>query len=159
MFGIPSWLIQAGVGIAVVLAIFLYGHHEGALEGAAQVESIKQQMADNTAKFQEEARAKEKANQDEVNKEKDSLNAQLQKQAVTITRLNTTVSSLRSDTNSYVAQIERLSGQDCTSSNAALALAYRQYDELADALRETSTRADNAAAIANTLNDYASRVN
>jgi Skp family chaperone for outer membrane proteins len=158
MFGVPSWLIQAGAGIAVILAIFFYGHHEGSLEGTAQVESIRQQMAENTAKFREEARAKEKANQEEVNKEKDSLNAQLQKQAVTINRLNTTVSSLRSDTNSYVAQIERLSGQDCTSSNTALALAYRQYDELADALRETSTRADNAAAIANTLNQYANAI-
>src|SRR5438445_3042206 len=156
MYGIPIKFITAGLAaIGVVLGIYFYGHHQGTLAGRLEVATLTKRIAEDNAAFERSVRALEARNAQEVAKEKDALSAQLQKQAVAATKLQSTINGLRQQSNSYVAQIERLSGQDCGPSNSALSLAYRQYNELADALRETSTRADSAAAIANTLNEYA----
>jgi hypothetical protein len=159
MFGIPSWAISGLAGITIVAGIYFYGHHEGSLAGDAKVASITEQMASASEAFQRQVRTIEENNQKEVTKEKDEFNQQIKTQTVANAKLRSTINGLRASSNSYVAQIERLSGQDCTSSNAALELAYRQYNELAEALRQTSSRADSNAATANALNAYASRIN
>lgn len=151
-------LIKYGVtaiaAIGIVLGIYFYGHHEGSLAGSLQVAKLEQTIASNTATFQQQVRTIEEQNTTRVNQERDTYNATVQNQTKSIAKLNTTISGLRQQSSGYVAQIERLSGQDCTASNSALELANRQYADLADAARQASQRADSSAAIANTLNQF-----
>lgn len=151
------WILLGAVGIAI--GVYFYGHHEGSLAGDLKVATIQTQMDQATIQFNQQVKDKEEKDRQEVQKQKDLYDKQLKNQAVVNSKLQSTINGLRTNANSYVAQIERLSGQDCTSSNAALELANRQYTDLAEFARQAATRADSSAAIANTLNDYATRIN
>jgi hypothetical protein len=149
-----GYLIAGVTAIGLLLGVYFYGHHEGTLAGNLRVSSLEQQIASNSADFERQARAREAANEVQRQRLKDQYDAQLQTQTRTNAKLSATIISLRTSSNSYVAQIERLSGQDCGPSNAALSLAYKQYGELADFARQTAARADNASAVANTLDSF-----
>lgn len=158
MFGIPGWVKYLGAGvlaIGIVLGIYFYGHHEGGLVGRAEVATLTQRIAENSAQFERDKAAEKQREQDLSDKDKQDLQNEQLKHKGDVDKLTTTIVGMRQQSSNYVAAIERLQGdQGKAACNAALELANRQYGEVADALRETSDRADSAAAIANTLNAF-----
>jgi predicted RNase H-like nuclease (RuvC/YqgF family) len=151
-------ILKYGLPVFAVFGILFYVYHVGYSSGSAEVAVIREQMAENSAKFEADARAAEQRQQAIVDQTRKQYNDEVNKQNQTVAKLNAAVSSLRKQSSGYVAQIERLSKTTSAPCDAALELANKQYGELAALAATASGRADSASAIANSLSNYVSDI-
>lgn len=151
--------LYAAIGcLTLIIGAYFYGHHEGALSGEVKVAKLETQLSTATTKFDEERAAQQQMWQGLVDAEKakrtkDELTNQKRYQS--LLNLN---HELFKQSRGYVTAIERLSEASPSACNSALELADRQYDEIAKFATATAGRADEASSIANTLYDYAVKI-
>src|ERR1700752_3732758 len=98
-------ILKYGLPVLAVLGILYYAYHIGYNSGSAEVAVIREQMAENSAKFEADARAAEQKQQAIVDQTRKQYNDEVTKQNQTVAKLNATVSSLRQQSSGYVAQI------------------------------------------------------